>query len=172
MTRIKTLLFAIVILVFGMAVTSMASTYIAQPGPTATYHGDGDINWTGLFNSLEQYELGSHHELYTHSLDTVGGTMFADVGSARDVFVGQGLSLPFWEAPSATGQYGNERISAVVAALAGFLRDDRIGSGTAIHHSFNTLGQTSNIVPIPGSLWFLFSGLGMLGIARRGWWRK
>jgi hypothetical protein len=60
----------------------------------------------------------------------------------------------------------------VVAALAGYFGDDRIGIGADIHLSFNTFGQTSRVVPLPGSLWFLFSGLRMLGVARRGWWRK
>ena len=179
MDMIKTVLFAIVILVFGMVATSMASTYIFQPEPTAVYSfdGTGNINWSGLFDSIERYKPGSHHELYTHALDApAGGNSFTGFVGGGNFFAGQGLSLDSWGNLSGIGQHRNEKVSAVVAALAGFLGADRHGLGNAdIHLSFNNYGSTytpSTTVPLPGSLWFLFSGLGMLGVARRGWWCK
>ncbi len=179
MDMIKTVLFAIVILVFGMVATSMASTYIFQPEPTAVYSfdGTGNINWSGLFDSIERYKPGSHHELYTHALDApAGGNSFTGFVGGGNFFAGQGLSLDSWGDLSGIGQHRNEKVSAVIAALAGFLGDDRVGIGSNPdrYHSFSTFGQTSCVctVPLPGSLWFLFSGLGMLGVARRGWWRK
>ncbi|MCK4378287.1 MAG: VPLPA-CTERM sorting domain-containing protein [Deltaproteobacteria bacterium] len=176
MGTIKMMLFAIVILVFGIVATAMASTYIFQPEPTEMYafDGNGNINWSGLFNSIERYKSGSGSELYVHSSDAAGGTVFTAGRSVGGFFASQGLSLDSWGNLSGIGQHRNEKVSAVVAALAGFLGDDRLGIGADIHLSFNNSGSTYSPapVPLPASLWFLFSGLGMLGIARRGWWRK
>ena len=133
-------------------------------------------NEPGIFNAdtIERYKPGLHHELYTHALDApAGGNSFTGFVGGGNFFAGQGLSLDSWGDLSGIGQHRNEKVSAVVAALAGFLGDDRLGIGTDIHLSFNAYGATyCSQVPLPGSLWFLFSGLGVLGVARRGWWRK
>jgi hypothetical protein len=86
MGTIKKMLLVIVLLVFGMVATSMASTYIFQPEPTAMYSfdGTGNINWSGLFDSIEQDKPASHHGLYAHALDaTPGGTAFSGGVSGR-----------------------------------------------------------------------------------------
>jgi hypothetical protein len=179
MDMIKKMLFAIVILVLGLVSAATASTYYTfQPDSSDmyTFDGNGNVDWSGLFDTIERYNPGSHRELYTHSEDAVaGGTALGDAVNNRGFFAGQGLSLDFWGNLSGIGRHGNEKFSAVVAALAGFLDDDRLGIGADINFSFNTFGSTYSPVsqvPLPGSLWFLFSGLGMLGVARRGWWRK
>ncbi|MEA3240790.1 MAG: VPLPA-CTERM sorting domain-containing protein, partial [Pseudomonadota bacterium] len=80
---------------------------------------------------------------------------------------GQGLSPDVWGNFSGTARFGNERVAAVVAVLAGFLADDRPGIGADIQ-LLSTCSPVSS-VPLPPSLWFLFSGLGLLGVARRRW---
>ena len=176
MDMIKTILFVMVIFVLGLVSTATASAYTFQSDPSDmyTFDGNGNVDWSGLFDTIERYKPSSHHELYTHSLDApAGGSSFTGFVNGGNFFAGQGLSLDSWGDLSGIGQHRNEKVSAVVAALAGFLGDDRLGIGTDIHLSFNAYGATyCSQVPLPGSLWFLFSGLGVLGVARRGWWRK
>ena len=179
MDMIKTILFVMVIFVLGLVSTATASAYTFQSDPSDmyTFDGNGNVDWSGLFDTIERYKPSSHHELYTHSLDApAGGSSFAGFVGGGNFFAGQGLSLDSWGNLSGIGQHRNEKVSAVIAALACFLGDDRVGIGSNPdrYHSFSTFGQTSCVctVPLPGSLWFLFSGLGMLGVARRGWWRK
>ena len=173
----KKLLCIIVILVFGIAGVATASAYTFQPDSSAMYSfaGNGNINWSGLFDSIERYKPGSHRELYTHSEDAVaGGTVLGGAANNGSFFAVQGLSLDSWGNFNAADQHINEKVLAVVAALGGFLGADRLdfGARSDRHLSFSTFGQESCVVPLPGSLWFLFSGLGMLGVVRRGWWCK
>ncbi|MEA3240622.1 MAG: hypothetical protein U9P37_03460 [Pseudomonadota bacterium] len=171
MNRMKAMVFIMVILVFGLVAPAMASTYLFQPEPTgmAALDASGNVNWSGLFASIERYKPGSNPGLYTHSPDTAaGGTSLFGALNDGNFFAGQGLSLDPWGNFSGTARYGNERVAAVVAALAGFLADDRLGTGTEIH----LLSTYECSIPLPPSLWCLFSGLGLLGVARRRWWRQ
>ncbi|MEA2108224.1 MAG: VPLPA-CTERM sorting domain-containing protein [Pseudomonadota bacterium] len=176
MNRMKAMVFIMVILVFGLVAPAMASTYLFQPEPTgmAALDASGNVNWSGLFASIERYKPGSNPGLYTHSPDTAaGGTSLFGALNDGNFFAGQGLSLDPWGNFSGTARYGNERVAAVVAALAGFLGEDHVNYSSIPdrYRSFKTLGVTCSPVPLPPSLWFLFSGLGLLGVARRRWWR-
>ena len=173
MGRVKTLLCIIVILVFGMVSTAMASTFLFQPEPTtvSAFDGNGTINWSGLFASIDHYKPASHRAFYTHGADATPGGTFSGGESAGGVFVGQGLSLDF-----GAGRHLNEKVAAVVAALAGCVGTDHLDFGSNLdqYRSFSALGATYSpvsTVPLPGSLWFLFSGFGTL-LATRRWWRK
>ena len=181
MNRMKAMVFVIVMLVFGLLAPVMASTYLFQPEPTgmAALDASGNINWSGLFSSIERYKPGSNPGLYTHSLDTAaGGTSLPGALNGGNFLAGQGLSLDSLGNFSGTDRYRNEKVASVVAALAGFFAADRLGTGTGndMHISFSTVGSTYMFpptpVPLPPSLWFLFSGLGLLGVARRRWWRQ
>lgn len=173
MGRLKTLLCITIILVFGMVATAVASTFLFQPEPTAlsAVEGNGTINWSGLFASIDQYKPASHFELYTHSSDaTRGGTFPAGV-TGSGVFIDQRLSLD-----SGAGQQLNEKVAAVVAALAGCIGTDRLDLDVNYdrYRSFSTFGETCSpcpTVPLPGSLWFLCSGFGTLLATRRWWWK-
>jgi len=105
------------ILVFGVLSTAAASTYFFQPASSSlnVFDEGGNINWSDLFDSIEQYNPGSHVEMYTHSGDTAGGeTALNGPANSGGFFAGQGLSLDPW-----SGVSGHEKFSAVVAALAG-----------------------------------------------------
>jgi len=171
----KTALSLIMILVFGVLSTAAASTYFFQPASSSlnVFDEGGNINWSDLFDSIEQYNPGSHVEMYTHSGDTAGGeTALNGPANSGGFFAGQGLSLDPW-----SGVSGHEKFSAVVAALAGCIGTDLFdySSQTDRRFSFNTFGETCSPrrppVPLPGSLWFLFSGFGTL-LATRRWRRK
>ena len=174
MSMKKTVLCAVMIFVFILVPAAMASTFTAQLGANSpsAFDGDGNINWSGLFNSIEQYKPGSHYNSYTHSEDAAGGSAFADVSSGVGMFVGQGLSLASGGNPSGIGRHGNEKFSAVVAALAGCPGADQPGYNSTFQLRFETFGSiySPRPVPLPGSLWFLFSGFGTLLAARR--WRR
>ncbi|NIA19865.1 MAG: hypothetical protein GWP07_05490 [Xanthomonadaceae bacterium] len=178
MGRIKTLLCITIILVFGMVTTAMASTFLFQPEPTSlsVVEGNGTINWSGLFASIDQYKPASHRGFYTHTLDATPGGSSTGGLSGGSFFAGQGLSLDSGGNLSGIGQHRNGKVSAVVAALAGFIGADRLDGfipHSDRHLSFNTYGETCSpaLVPLPGSWWFLFSGFGTL-LASRRWWRR
>jgi len=175
MGMIKKILFVIAILVFGLVATVMASTFQSESTNMSALDGTGNINWSGLFDSIERYKQGSGNELYVHPMAAVAeGAGFTDAIRKSSVFAGQGGALDSWGDLSGADQYINEKVSGVDGALTGSIGADGVGFDSISHLRFDTFGTTyspvSN-VPLPGSLWFLFSGFGTL-LATRRWWRK
>ncbi len=168
----KTALSLIMILVLGVLSPAMASTYLFQPAPSSlnVFDESGDVNWLNLFDSIEYYKPGSHVGTYTHFGNAAaGGSALNDSVNGGTFFAGQGLSLDPWG-----GVSGNEKFSAVVAALAGCIGADCFDFSPQSDRklSFTTFGETycPRPVPLPDSLWFLFSGFGTLLAVRR--WRR
>ena len=145
MSMKQTALFFTIILVFGVVSRVVASTYLIQSAPTSlsAFDESGSIHWSELFDSIEQYTSGSRAWMYTHSEAAGGAALDAAVNG--DVFFA-----------------GHQGIGSVT-----FNQDD-------IHLRFETFGsmycEKPANVPLPASLWFLFSGFGTL-LAIRRWWR-